>query len=90
MTDVNSIDEFLKSPLCKVIYKILDQNINATALIACTERSSTTINCFEEALTKEKLTFLVVARGSFSPSENLLCSDVLHQKTRIYNINKRL
>ena len=77
----------LIDPLCRVLSNLLNLNVNATALIACTERSNTTLDTFEKALLKHSMKFLVVGRGSFTPSENLLCSDVSHQHTRIYKVN---
>lgn len=72
--------------LCQVLQRILRSNPKATALISCTERSSTTLACFEKELTERQMQFRVISRGSFTPAESLLCSDVSHQKTRIYEI----
>lgn len=58
----------------------------AVAFIACTQRSMTTSQQFESELSKHDLTFAVIHQGAFSPSENLLCSDVEHQLTKIYEI----
>ena len=75
-------------PLCQVLVVLLKQNSQnqCKALISCTERSATTLNCFETSLTDVNLKFSVVGRGFFTPAESLLCSDVLHQATRIYEI----
>ena len=32
------------------------------------------------------LEFQIVGKGSYSPTENILCSDALHQPTRIYEV----
>ncbi len=76
----------LIEPLCGVLGAFL-QGGRAKAYIACTERSQTTLSCFEEALRAIKAQFQVIARGSYTPSENFLCSDVTHQPTRIYEIS---
>lgn len=73
-------------PLCQVLQRVLQYNPAATALISCTERSSTTLACFEKELREKGLKFGILSRGSFTPAESLLCSDVSHQKTRIYEI----
>ena len=38
------------------------------------------------ALKEVDLDFQIVGKGSYSPTENILCSDALHQPTRIYEI----
>ena len=39
------------------------------------------------ALKEVHLTFEIIAKGTYSPAENILCSDVLHHPTRIYEIH---
>ena len=56
------------------------------AYIACTERKKETLQCFEDGLKKINADFRIIAKGTYSPTEALLCSDVLHQPTRIYLI----
>ena len=73
-------------PLCRVLNCLLKQQNGCKALISCTERSATTLNCFETNLSEQNLHFSVIGRGFFTPAESLLCSDVLHQATRIYEI----
>ena len=75
-------------PLCRVLNCLLLKQKGCKALISCTERSVTTLNCFETNLSDHNLHFSVVGRGFFTPAESLLCSDVLHQATRIYEIKK--
>ena len=75
-------------PLCRVLNCLLLKQKSCKALISCTERSVTTLNCFETNLSDHNLHFSVVGRGFFTPAESLLCSDVLHQATRIYEIKK--
>ena len=77
----------LIAPLCQVLDQYLRKS-GCLAFIACTERSATTLQCFEDSLSKQGLVFIVVARGTYSPQENVLCSDVQHQPTRIYQIHK--
>ena len=77
----------LIAPLCKVLGHYLSKG-GCLAYIACTERSATTLQCFEDALSQQGFVFIVVARGTYSPQENVLCSDVQHQPTRIYQIQK--
>ena len=77
----------LIAPLCSVLSALFEKNPKAVAFIACTERSSTTLKCFQEEMEKKKLCYTVTARGSYTPSENLLCSDVLHQRTCIYKVS---
>ena len=40
----------------------------------------------KSALKEVKLEFEVVGKGMYNPTENILCSDALHQPTRIYEI----
>ena len=79
----------LIEPLCKVLSSFLvkDQTV---AYIACTQRSQTTLQCFEDQMKLKQLNFEIIAKGAFSPTENLLCSDVQHQPTRIYEIKATL
>ena len=77
-------------PLCKKLSLIFNKNPQAIALIACTERNAKTLEIFEDCLTREKMEFSVIAKGSYTPEQNFMCSDVLHQKTRIYEIVKKL
>jgi predicted nicotinamide N-methyase len=76
----------LIAPLCGVLRRLLKANQSAKALIACTERSATTLKCFEAALTDSGLGYTIIARGSFTPADNIFCSDVKHQLTRVYSI----
>ena len=78
----------LIGPLCNVIQKVLRQSKSEKPLgyIACTERSHTTLNCFHEQLEKHGLVHEIVHKGSYSPTETILSSDVLHQPTRLYQI----
>lgn len=80
----------LIAPLCSVLKKLILNNPEAKALIACTERSTTTLNCFEEELKKIALNFAIVGRGFYTPAESLFCSDVSHQHTRIYQVEAEL
>lgn len=74
----------LIAPLCHVLHRFLRKG--NVAYIACTQRSATTLECFETQMKDKGLNFNVVAKGSYSPTENILCSDVSHQPTRIYEI----
>ena len=38
------------------------------------------------ALKQMDLEFNIIARGTYSQAENILCSDTLHQPTKIYEI----
>lgn len=80
----------LLAPLCKVLKWFLIKNTESVAYMACTERSMTTLACFETEMDREQLVYSVIAKGSYSPAENVLCSDVQHQSTRIYEIKLTL
>lgn len=71
-------------PLCRVLKLLFEKSPNIKAFIACTERSTTTLDCFESNLKEVELRFDVIAKGFYTPAESPFCSDVLHQKTRIY------
>ena len=58
----------------------------AVALIACTERSFTTLECFHRSLLERGLAFEIIHRASYSPAETILVSDVQHQASRLYKI----
>ena len=58
----------------------------AIALIACTERSFTTLECFHRNLLECGLAFAIIHRASYSPTETILVSDVQHQASRLYKI----
>ena len=58
----------------------------AVALIACTERSFTTLECFHRSLLERGLAFEIIHRASYSPAETILMSDVQHQASRLYKI----
>ena len=77
-------------PFVSVLKSLLKIDENRYALVSCTERSVTTLNTFESCLAKEELEFSVLVRGAFAPGESLLCSDVLHQMTRVYEIKNLL
>ena len=72
--------------LCKVVKCLLGDFRASCAIIACTERSFTTLNCFEEELKKQGLNFGVIHKAAIFPSESILSSDVQHQATRIYKV----
>ena len=58
----------------------------AIALIACTERSFTTLDCFHRSLLECGLAFEIIHRHYFNPTETILVSDVQHQASRLYKI----
>ena len=58
----------------------------AMALMACTERSFTTLECFHRSLVECGLAFEIIHRASYSPAETILVSDVQHQASRLYKI----
>ena len=58
----------------------------AIALIACTERSFTTLECFHRSLLECGMAFEIIHRASYSPAETILVSDVQHQASRLYKI----
>lgn len=75
--------------LCSVIRNFLTRSESSSpgvAYIACTERSHTTLKCFEEELDKAQLSHKVIHKLSYSPTETILSSDVQHQPTRLYRI----
>ena len=74
--------------LCKVLRATmsLKKDNPAVAFLACTERSQTTLECFEEEMKKESLNFKIIHKGCYSPTETILSSDVRHQPTRLYSI----
>ena len=77
----------LLPPLAHVIRTVLSSaSATAVAYIACTERSHTTLSCFESALEKEQLKHEVVHKGFFGPTEVMLSSDVQHKPVRLYKI----
>ncbi len=79
----------LIEPLVRVIQIVLDLNPKTVAFIACTERSKTTIECFENALAKANLLYKIIHKMFYSPEESLLCSDVQHQASTIYEIKAK-
>jgi hypothetical protein len=46
----------------------------------------TTLLCFEKAMEDKDLSFEVIQRGMYAPNDHILCSDVLHQMTKIYQV----
>ena len=68
----------------KITAKSIFFSSKTRAYIACTERNKETIQWFEDGMKKVNAKFSVIARGTYNPTEALLCSDVLHQPTRIY------
>ena len=75
-------------PLCQLIHSFLSASDGSlpVAYIACTERSRTTLQCFEEEISKAGLMYEIIHKGSYSPTETILSSDVQHQPTRLYCI----
>lgn len=78
----------LLGPLSKVIRTLLVNSSSSEpmAYIACTERSYTTLDCFHTELDNVGLSYDIVHRGVYSPTESILNSDVPHQVTRLYKI----
>lgn len=76
------------APLCGLIQDLLKRSdsMDPTAYIACTERSFTTLDCFNDELKKHGLNYAVISKGSYSPTETIVNSDVCHQATRLYRI----
>ena len=75
--------------LCRVVRAFLsgsDSSSSPVAYIACTERSHTTLKCFEEEMSSCHLNYAVIHKGTYSPTETILSSDVQHQPTRLYKI----
>ena len=74
--------------LAAVIKAVLKRSLDAepVAYIACTERSHTTLSCFESALETENLEHKVIHKGFFGPTEVMLSSDVQHKPVRLYSI----
>ena len=50
------------------------------------DRFQTTLLCFEKAMEEKGLAFEVIQRGMYAPNDHILCSDVLHQMTKIYQL----
>ncbi|TRY70380.1 hypothetical protein TCAL_02886 [Tigriopus californicus] len=75
-------------PLCGLIQDLLKLSdaMDPTAYIACTERSFTTLDCFNDELKKHGLSYAIISKGSYSPTETIVNSDVSHQATRLYRI----
>ncbi len=78
----------LLPPLCSLLRQSLETSASV-AYIACTERSYTTLECFETALHAEELDFKVIARRYYGPTDTILVSDVLHRGTRLYCVRLR-
>uniref|UniRef100_A0A0K2TVL2 Uncharacterized protein n=1 Tax=Lepeophtheirus salmonis TaxID=72036 RepID=A0A0K2TVL2_LEPSM len=73
-------------PLVGVLKTAMDIDSKRRAYIACTERSQTTLDIFETEILNNGLRYEILYKGMYSPRENILNSDVQHQRTRIYEI----